>query len=151
MNLEDMNYWGDRRVIAALYDKPELSADRKSMKVSISYNGTGEMEGHVIDEDIWVPIRFIVCPLCEGRGSHMDPSIDAGGLTQEDFERDPGFAEDYHSGAYLQKCNQCKGERVVPVPWLAVMDSETAKRVKEHTDMKLELARELARERRYGY
>ena len=57
-----------------------------------------------------------VCGTCEGRGKHVNPSIDAHGLTREDFDEDPDFAESYFRGDYDMPCNECHGRRVVPVP-----------------------------------
>jgi hypothetical protein len=64
----------------------------------------------------WVRVRFEVCPTCKGRGEHVNPSIDANGLTREDFDQDPGFAEGYFRGDYNVACYLCDGLRVVPVP-----------------------------------
>lgn len=55
-----------------------------------------------------------LCPLCDGRGRHVNPSIDAQGLTADDFAEDPDFAEDYSRGTYDVTCRQCNGRRVVP-------------------------------------
>jgi hypothetical protein len=57
---------------------------------------------------------YVVCPTCEGRGSHVDPGVDRHGLSREDFDADPDFREDYFSGAYDVPCGQCQGLRVVP-------------------------------------
>lgn len=54
------------------------------------------------------------CPCCNGTGSHVNPSIDAHGLTAEDFREDPDFSRDYHQGAYDVRCVQCRGNKVVP-------------------------------------
>lgn len=64
---------------------------------------------------VWVDAVYEVCDLCQGRGSHVNPSIDCGGLTREDFDEDPDFAESYFEGHYDVDCNQCHGKRVVPV------------------------------------
>jgi hypothetical protein len=58
--------------------------------------------------DLW-----IVCPVCKGEGTTVNPNIDAHGLTAEDFREDPDFAEEYMSGAYDIVCNGCVGMRVV--------------------------------------
>lgn len=58
--------------------------------------------------------QFAVCPTCEGRGSHVNPSIDSQGLSAEDFAEDPDFEEAYFSGAYDMPCSECHGQRVVP-------------------------------------
>lgn len=68
------------------------------------------------DGELWVKVRFVVCPLCDGRGKHVNPSIDAHGLTREDFDEDPIFAEDYLSGIYDIACNLCQGRTTIPVP-----------------------------------
>ena len=62
-----------------------------------------------------LPAKFEVCPTCEGRGKHVNPGIDAHGLTQDDFNDDPEFAESYFSGRYDVVCYECKGNNVVPV------------------------------------
>lgn len=60
----------------------------------------------------WLPARYEVCDLCGGKGSHVNPSIDAHGLTAEDFHDDPEFAEAYGRGVYDVPCNNCDGMRV---------------------------------------
>ena len=78
---------------------------------------------------------FGVCPLCEGKGKHVNPSIDSCGLSREDFDNDPQFEEDYFSGAYDVECYECEGARVVPVinqkrltraqkAWVAAMEAD---------------------------
>lgn len=66
------------------------------------------------DIHLEVPAKFEMCQTCEGRGVHVNPAIDGNGLTQEDFDNDPDFAEDYFSGSYDQTCNECNGLRVSP-------------------------------------
>lgn len=63
-----------------------------------------------------LPTRWAVCSVCGGEGHHVNPSIDAGGLSADDFHDDPEFAEDYMSGVYDVTCHRCGGrttERVV--------------------------------------
>jgi hypothetical protein len=62
-----------------------------------------------------LPVRFEICDTCQGRGSHVNPSIDSHGLSAEDFAEDPDFTEDYMSGRYDQTCSECHGLRVVEV------------------------------------
>jgi len=61
-----------------------------------------------------LPSKFEVCGECQGKGSHVNPSIDAGGLTREDLYEDPDFAEAYFGGVYDVTCYTCGGERVTP-------------------------------------
>ena len=58
-------------------------------------------------------MKYIVFPVCEGEGKTVNPSIDAHGLTHEDFAEDPDFAEDYRNGMYDIPCRACHGKRVV--------------------------------------
>lgn len=60
------------------------------------------------------PCRWVECPTCDGRGHHVNPSIDAGGLTRSDFDEDPDFEEGYFGGRYDVTCYECRGRRVVP-------------------------------------
>jgi hypothetical protein len=57
--------------------------------------------------------KWIVCPVCHGNGTTVNPNIDAHGPTAEDFAEDPDFAEDYCKGMYDVTCRGCQGVRVV--------------------------------------
>lgn len=85
MSCEDRNYYRDRRTQATLIQKPKG------------------------------PHHWEVCDLCEGRGKVVNPSIDASGLSAEDFAEDPDFAEGYMSGRYDIVCPQCRGRTTIPV------------------------------------
>lgn len=76
----------------------------------------------------WVPIKMAVCPLCNGSGEVVNPSIDAHGLTREDFDEDPDFEESYFRGDYNQPCGLCHGEKVIPVP----LDASVVATIEEH-------------------
>ena len=63
-----------------------------------------------------LPSKWQLCSVCEGKGTHVNPSIDAGGISAEQFADDPEFAEEYFSGSYDVTCQRCQGrttERVV--------------------------------------
>jgi len=66
-------------------------------------------------EELELPARYDVCDTCHGTGSHVNPSIDSHGLSRDDFDEDPDFAEDYFRGVYDVSCHECHGRRVVPV------------------------------------
>jgi hypothetical protein len=72
--------------------------------------------------NIELPAQRIVCPVCDGEGMTVDPAIDGNGLTQEDFDQDPDFAESYMSGTYDICCAHCNGNKVVDI-----VDEETCK------------------------
>jgi hypothetical protein len=77
---------------------------------------TFELENEDGDEvEFERAFKWEVCDVCRGRGTHVNPSIDADhGITAEEFADDPQFKEDYFGGVYDQTCNQCRGKRVVP-------------------------------------
>lgn len=54
-------------------------------------------------------LRRVVCPTCNGRGRHVNPSIDAHGISSSEFDEDPQFEEEYKSGAYDVSCYECGG------------------------------------------
>lgn len=77
---------------------------------------TQDEEGN--DIEVELPTTWAVCPTCDGEGKHVNPAIDCGGLTREDFEEDPDFAEEYMSGMYDVPCNHCGGRTTVrEVDW----------------------------------
>lgn len=78
--------------------------------------GECEEEGRCFEGNELGPAKrpvYQVCPVCRGEGRTVNPNVDAGGLTAEDFREDPDFAEDYRSGFYDVTCGACKGLRVV--------------------------------------
>jgi hypothetical protein len=66
----------------------------------------------------------------------VNPQIDAGGLTYEDFHEDPDFEERYFSGAYDITCPSCSGDRVEAIPqfpeWLQKLIEERDKEEWDH-------------------
>lgn len=44
-------------------------------------------------EEIEIPAEYDVCGTCDGRGSHVNPSIDAHGISPEEFAEDPEFID----------------------------------------------------------
>ena len=71
---------------------------------------------------------WIICPACSGNGTHVNPSIDAGGLTVEDFAGDPDFADDYFNGTYDVPCDVCKGNGKVRESMVKLLDEAAADR-----------------------
>lgn len=58
-------------------------------------------------------VKWGVCGTCNGRGEHVNPSIDAHGISREEFEEDPEFEEEYHAGLYDVTCFECHGRTTV--------------------------------------
>lgn len=105
--LENLNYENDARV----------RASREKTFIVEDDNG----------EEHELPTVWAVCPTCNGEGKHTNPSIDCGGLTREDFDEDPDFADEYKAGRYDVTCYGCKGRRVVKVVDESAMTPEQRK------------------------
>ncbi len=96
-----------------------------------------------------IPAVYEVCETCDGRGSHVNPSIDAHGISPEEFHEDPDFAESYWRGDYDQSCNECCGQRVSPT----VSPNATQKQqdyVHSRIDAHYEIEASYEAERRFG-
>ena len=66
--------------------------------------------------EIELPMIWEVCSVCDGKGTHVNPAIDAGGLNTCDMDMDE--LADYFGGIYDQPCNSCRGRTTVPaVHW----------------------------------
>jgi len=150
--MDNYNYWMDPRVRAGMIHDPfeVLESNDRVTKVSI-YSSMVDPDD---DEDdgkkviMEVPTRYEVCGMCEGSATVVNPSIDAGGLTQEDmYERGPEFEEEYFAGHYDVQCPECKGKRVVP---LLEFPKEVQARVDEWYADEADHARTVAMERAMG-
>ena len=91
--------WGDSREHS--YYPSNIKQDYQNMKLII--------DGRPI------PAKAEICPVCNGKGSFVNPSIDSQGLSSEDMQEE-GFREDYFGGSYDQTCSSCNGNRVILVP-----------------------------------
>jgi hypothetical protein len=97
---------------------------------------------------------YQVCGICQGRGKHVNPSIDCGGITESEWSEWGHEEQDnYMNGSYDQQCAECKGKRVV----LAMTESKAgsfhewiARIAFERTEESYESAREQAEEMKWG-
>lgn len=99
--IDDINYFSDART------QPQAGAPIITLEV------IGD-DGELYDEEHELPWRWAVCPVCQGKGSHVNPAIDCNGLTADDFAEDPDLRDDYCRGRYDQACNRCGGRSTVP-------------------------------------
>jgi hypothetical protein len=104
-------------------------------------------EGGSVEVTDELPARFDVCPTCDGKGSHVNPSIDDNGICASDFYEDPDFAESYFAGCYDVPCNECKGKRVIMVP-VDGTDDESKALVAAYYEHQNEMASYAAEDRR---
>ena len=115
--IEERNYQNDPRVRALTTHR--LVFNEKHMTLSWVHEDEDGNETTTV-----FPAVYEVCPLCNGRGSHVNPSIDCGGISDGDefWDDDADDADDadedgesrYFRGDYDVKCNECEGKRVVP-------------------------------------
>lgn len=95
----------------------ELDAGRLRARVTVYLEPTEEEENDPEfseEQEVWVPIKFEVCGTCDGKGKHVNPSIDAHGISPEEFAEDPDFKEEYMNGTYDVTCYECHGRTTVP-------------------------------------
>ena len=60
-----------------------------------------------------MPSDIVVCPRCNGRGRHVNPSIDGDGFTGEEWaEMDEDFKDSYWNGHFDVVCSVCNGLRI---------------------------------------
>jgi len=142
---QDDAYHTDHRVTAGNREDWYDSIDTNSMTAVVILWDDEDQE-----EEVTVCIKMEVCPTCRGRGTHVNPSIDAGGLSSSDFIEDPDFARDYFKGTYNVQCYECHGANVVPVMDEEYTKKELAKRVWEKRREEAMYAAEVAAERRMG-
>lgn len=82
--------------------------------------------------EVELPWRWAVCPVCDGKGTHVNPSIDCNGISAEEFAEDPDFHESYLRGDYDQECNRCGGRTTVPQVDVDRLSPKEAEAWREH-------------------
>ncbi|MAG24262.1 hypothetical protein CMI47_01670 [Candidatus Pacearchaeota archaeon] len=148
MSLDDYNYYNDSRTRAARQSKWYTTLDESTMTAQVMVE---DEDGDEILETM--PVRFEKCGLCDGTGSHVNPSIDSGGLTSDDFYDDPDFAEEYTSGRYDVTCYECGGKKVtaeLDESQLNDRQKEVLHEIHENARYEAEYEAMVAAERRFG-
>lgn len=103
------------------------------------------------EREITLSCVYVVCPRCQGRGTHTNPSIDGNGITQSEMhELGYQFQEDYCNGMYDVSCYECKGKRVVPAPCEYTNSKEDLAAYEKHLQEEAEYRAECEMERRMG-
>jgi len=93
----------------------------------------------VCESEVEIPIEFGVCATCEGKGKHVNPAIDAHGITEDEWGQwSSDEQEDYLSGGYDVECHECAGRRVEPIPDEARMTDEQKDALEFATDRQYE-------------
>jgi len=107
-SLEDRNYQNDHRVRGGR-DRWWIAIDERKMLVRHKYDSK-------TNKQVWYKFKYEACDTCDGKGHHVNPSVDCDGLTAEDMYYG-GYEEDYFEGVYDVACYKCHGERVMPVKY----------------------------------
>ena len=132
--IENLNYSRDRRTQAA-------------PAKTVTIYGVDEGEA---DRVIELPTTWAVCSVCNGEGKHVNPSIDAGGISAEQFHDDPDFAEDYFGGSYDVTCYRCNGRTTEAVVDWSGVDPDIVEAYDEQCRIDAELEAEHQAEIRMG-
>ena len=119
------------------YDRRDYMAYRNALNEDVfTVTVYNEKDEETIVE---FPTKFEVCGTCNGKGTHVNPSIDANGITQSEmYELGPEFEDEYFSGAYDVTCNECHGKRVVSVPDLDRLTPEQKEAWEYHLESEQE-------------
>lgn len=111
-----MSYHDDHRVRAA--SRTRLGTFNEAhMTIEFVFECDDvECDGCDATHEHTLPARFEVCGTCDGKGSHVNPSIDSHGITSEEWANDwdDESREAYMRGAYDVPCYECAGKRVSP-------------------------------------
>lgn len=150
--MDDWNYHRDPRTwdVGSAYEVLESGPNSSKVRLDECLLEDLQDEGLLpADHDgvLEVRTRFEVCDQCQGSGTMVNPSIDAGGLTRDDLYDDPDFAADYFGGRFDVQCSRCKGKRVESV---MVFPEELEKAVRAWEDSLWADAAEAAAERAMG-
>lgn len=109
----DRSYIYDSRVIAGERLSWFERLDERRMRATVTISV--ETDDGDVEEEREVPFVYVVCPTCSGKGTHVNPSIDAGGITSDEWgEWDDEDRASYLEGRYDVPCYECGGTRVVP-------------------------------------
>lgn len=104
--------------------------ERRMVAIVLAEDEEGE------EREIEIPVEFEVCSTCGGKGKHANPSVDAHGITEDEWGQwSPEEQESYLSGGYDVECYECAGRRVVPVPVMARMTDEQKDALGRATDL----------------
>lgn len=142
--LERWNLYNDRRVTEAMVNTGLTNINTRNRTAEfVTSNDEDEPVVHAIG------LRWEVCHVCQGDGTHADPSYDAGGVHPDDFDEPEEFRR-YLRGEYDVKCGTCNGRTTVPVPCESRTEPEAWAAYQAYLRGEREFARECALERALG-
>lgn len=168
--MENWNYWSDERTINSMVTDDNFFIKNSKTQINMAWvqekwEDWAEYEELKCTFKEWLKslggnasvqceTKYEICPTCQGRGAHTNPSIDCGGITASEWaEWDEEERDYYMSGGYDITCSQCHGEKVIQT-----FEYDTnnplynwcCERLQEYYEYQYEYAREVAAERRWG-
>lgn len=99
--------------------------------------------------EVMLPARYEVCCRCEGKGVHDHPAF-SNGISSSEMDEDPDFRENYFSGRYDVRCEECNGERVILEVDVDALTEKMRERYYRALDEVAASERERQAERRMG-
>lgn len=130
----------DHRILAKTVGNWYERLDPKRMIAVATLYMSDPRDGEY-EEEREIPVKWELCPTCEGKGSHVNPSIDSHGISPEEFAEDPDFEIEYRRGFYDVPCYECGGRRVVPVPFSKQDREDVDRTMRERRAVEIECAR----------
>lgn len=169
--MENFNYWSDHRVIESMVTKTSFL--KKNSKTIIDLDWVQEeWEGWAPDEELecsfeeWLKTMNVAhnqeirctttwrpCTQCDGKGTTVNPSYDAGGLPADYFDDDPEEYERYMNGSYDVHCSRCSGstqEQILNYDDENPLYNWCTDRLNEYLQEQYDQAQEYAFEKKYG-
>lgn len=153
--LERLNYYNDSRVINAMVSSSWEVVSVGAREVTVRFADfmvENLIDCEVLPEDssgvLTVACQWEICSQCTGSGRTVNPSIDAGGITEDDwYDWDEEEIDAYFAGRHDIDCSLCNGtgKRSMPVFPEEIQDELDAWEAEEYRD-----ARERAAELAYG-
>ena len=127
----------------------------KSCLIDVQYVNATTIKAIIDDEEDNALVELIlkpdVCHRCNGTGKTLYGSLEGMAFTQSDFDEDPDFREELMDGVYDVPCPDCMNTGVVLTLDENENPKEIVERIMDYAELKLELAREDAHNRRMGY
>ena len=154
--IDDMNYYNDPRVISSMVSNI-YKIEQRDGEYYLVFDEDMVDEHNIEEPDNQIESEYIItttnklCHMCGGDGTVVNPSIDAGGLTSDDFAEDPDFYDDYRSRVYDISCPECKGNKVIKDPNMKDLPKHVIKIIEECEADAYDDARTRAAELAYGY
>ena len=133
----------------------KLDPTLKSCLIDVQYVNATTIKAIIDDEEDNALVELIlkpeICCRCNGTGKTLYGSLEGMAFTQSDFDEDPDFREELTDGVYDVPCPDCMNTGVVLTLDENENPKEIVERIMNYAELKLELAREDAHNRRMGY